>query len=255
MLFLEPTRTPYDLNLSVGDIPVRVHPSFWIFSAILGWPYVELGFGYLLLWVGCMFVSILVHELGHVMMGRVFGRPAHIVLYAIGGLAIGNFQVPSRWQRILISAAGPAAGLLLYAAVWMIRRSLDPEVFIGRPYLVLLLFMLLWQNLIWNVLNLIPVWPLDGGHISREICTGFFRRNGLWLSLGLSFVLAGLGAVYSLLCAARRDLPYPSVDPVFSGIFLGLLAIQSFQLLQQAEYQRRYRNDDWERDPDVWGGR
>lgn len=36
MFLLAPTPTPLDLCFRLGDIPVRVHPSFWLFSAVLG---------------------------------------------------------------------------------------------------------------------------------------------------------------------------------------------------------------------------
>jgi len=53
---------------------VRVHPSFWIVSALLGWSwFTDEGFPYLLLWILCVFVSLLVHEFGHILMARCFG--------------------------------------------------------------------------------------------------------------------------------------------------------------------------------------
>src|SRR2546423_2458531 len=91
--------------------------------------------------------------------------------------------------------------------------------------------MLLFMNLFWSLLNLIPVFPLDGGQISREVCMLFSRRNGFRLSLGLSFLLAGMIAVYSLMVKNRPGLPYPPLDPLFNIIMFGLLAIQSFQLM------------------------
>ena len=68
---------------------------------------IERGFEYLLIWIGCVFGSILIHEMGHVFMGQVFGAQGTIVLYSLGGLAIGSSNLPSRWQRIAVSFAGP----------------------------------------------------------------------------------------------------------------------------------------------------
>ena len=62
MLFQPPQPTPYDLRFSVAGIPVTVHPLFWLIALLLG------STGDILLvpiWVGVIFVSILVHELGH----------------------------------------------------------------------------------------------------------------------------------------------------------------------------------------------
>ncbi len=261
-MFSDPSPSPYDLHLRLFGIPVRVHPSFWLFSAIFGWGYLNRGFGYLLLWIGCVFVSILVHELGHVLMGQLFGRPGHIVLYSFGGLAIGDFQVSRCWQRILISLGGPGAGLLLGGLVWLLWNYLpaftEPEARLRlqdqSPAVEVAIDMLLFINFLWSLVNLVPVWPLDGGHVSREICQGISPRRGLWLSLGVSFLLAASVALYSIIARYRPELPYPeSFDPVFNAILFGILAVQSYQLLQTVERQRRFGDDDWERDPDIWG--
>jgi stage IV sporulation protein FB len=256
-VFFEPTRTPWDLNFHLGDIPVRIHPSFWLFSAFLGWPYQQrFGFEYLLLWIACMFGSILVHELGHVAAGRFFGRPSHIILFAFGGLAVGDYQLRRRWQRVVIFLAGPLAGLALYGLLWLVARyglaQIDPATLEDLPAVVRGLQMLLWMNLVWNVLNLIPVWPLDGGQISREAFSWLVPGRGIWLSLGISFLFSGSAAVYSILAYNNRELPYPTIDPIFAAIFFGLLALQSFQLLQQVEADRHRHDDGWERDPDLW---
>ena len=90
-MFTDPSPSPYDLHFRVFGIPVRIHPSFWILSAVFGWGTLQAGFGFLLLWILCFFISILVHELGHILMGMIFGRRGHIVLYGFGGLAISNY--------------------------------------------------------------------------------------------------------------------------------------------------------------------
>src|SRR3954464_14267452 len=89
-VLLEPQETPYDLRFRLFGIPVRVHPLFWLFSAILGWNWIEEGVAYVLLWVACVFISVMIHELGHIFMGLVFGSPGYIVLYSFGGLAVGS---------------------------------------------------------------------------------------------------------------------------------------------------------------------
>lgn len=238
-----PTPTGLDLKFRLFGTPVRVHPTFWLFSAVFGWEYERLGIGFLFLWIACTFVSILVHEFGHITMGRIFRRPGHVILYGFGGLAVGNYELPRRSQRIAISFAGPAAGLLLCGLVWLVNRYVylpnQIRLDILTPRLSKILDkaveMLLFMNLIWNLLNLIPIFPLDGGQISREVCSAISPGNGLRLSLRLSLLLAAGGAIYSLMVhfRFREGLPYPPIDPVFTAILLGLLALENFQLLQQ----------------------
>ena len=50
---------------------------------------------HLLSWISVMFVSILVHELGHSLVMRYFGQSSHIVLYMLGGLAIPDSSFTS----------------------------------------------------------------------------------------------------------------------------------------------------------------
>jgi stage IV sporulation protein FB len=247
---MEPTPSPFDLRWRMFGIPVRVHPTFWLFSAILGFNWMDRGFGYLALWVACTFLSVLFHELGHVVVGRLCGQPGHIVLYSFGGVAIGHYHYVAPWQRIAIYLAGPGAGFVLYGLVLLFQNhalwKIDPTA--NMPHLHAAVRMLMFMNLFWSLLNLVPVFPLDGGQISREVCTIVSRRNGFRFSLGLSFLLAGLIAVYSVIAKSRPDLPYPPFDPTFNIIMFALLAVQSFQMMKSVEREQRR----WERDQEPW---
>jgi len=270
-MFFEPKRTPYDVQFRLFDIPVRVHPMFWLVAAILGWNAQSLGFPYLLTWIGCMFVSILVHELGHVFVGRYFGSQGHIVLYAMGGLAINSNNLHRNWQRIAVCFAGPGAGFLLLAGLLAFLFAADRERFdaavalvqsflgigsgirLGRTLWDAAILFLVQINLLWGLLNLLPIWPLDGGQISRDVCGAIFPGRGLRISLGISFVVAGLLAVHCLMDHYGRPLiPNFQFGSMPMALFFGLFAVQSFLLMQQA--QRSYRPwDDWgERDPTIW---
>src|SRR5262245_15290041 len=88
MLLFEPPSSSGDIHFRVCGFPVRVSPFFW-FTAVLmgvnprgGTPPMEL-----LLWVAVVFVSILVHELGHALAQRHYGGHPWITLHAFGGLA------------------------------------------------------------------------------------------------------------------------------------------------------------------------
>jgi Zn-dependent protease len=258
---------------------------FWLVGAIMGYQEGNAhGVTYLLLWIGCVFVSILVHEFGHIFMGRVFHSHGHIVLYAFGGLAIGSNQLSRRGQRIAVSFAGPLAGFLLLGVLALILYLADVDRFWGFfaevqlqlgikpareiiPQWIMLhenftpstavLDYLIFINLMWGLLNLLPIWPLDGGQISREVCEGLAPGKGLRFSLGISFLLAALLAVHSLMAYNKMPLlPFLPVGGLFSAILFGLLAIESFQLLQQVKTQPRYQDEDaydpWERDRDEW---
>jgi membrane-associated protease RseP (regulator of RpoE activity) len=270
-MFMEPTPTAYDLRWHMFGIPVRVHPMFWLISVIMGWGLLERGMEYLLIWIGCLFVSILIHELGHVWMGQLFGSQGHIVLYGFGGLAIGSNQLRRRWQRILVCFAGPLAGFIFLGLVFLGLWVWDPQAFpfylgmaklqLGLPLgnlhvpaeaampngFVLEAFgQLFFINLLWGLINLLPVWPLDGGQISRDVCEGLSPDRGLTHSLGISLVVAGLLALHCFLVSiGQRLVPIAFGNP-YAALLFALLAVQSYQLLQQAHAQRRWMDDRWD---------
>jgi stage IV sporulation protein FB len=288
-VFGEPSRTPFDLNWRMFGIDVRVHPFFWIFTAALGWHWAQVHFGYLLLWVVVVFVSILIHELGHVFVGRYFGSHGHIVLYAIGGLAVGSNHLSSRWQRIAVSFGGPGAQFLLLVLVLAAERivihSAGPRG--PLPITSVAFRMLTFINLVWPLFNLLPIWPLDGGQISRELFQmGLPGTRGTRASLILSLVVAAAGALFVLVGGrflepivewvavnAPTDLVrwvgFRLVDTVFSlvtpynAIFFGVFAVIAIMEMQQlgggggvGGSRGRYGTPEerlpWERDADWW---
>lgn len=257
-MLVEPAETSYDLRFRLFGTPVRVHPFFWLFSAILGWDALDAGFAYLVIWVVCCFLSILLHEFGHVWMGKAFGsRDSYIVLYSFGGLAVGSRNVSRRWERIAVSLAGPGIQLALYGLIRLWLWSLSVETLLRIPARGLFLIeMLLTINLLWPLFNLLPVWPLDGGMVSREICTWVSPRGGVRFSLGLSIAVSAFIAIHALLARGRGAIVIPYLPTsTWSAILFALLAFESWQLLQITPRQPSYEADDrlpWESDPDAW---
>ncbi len=260
MLLYEPERTSFDLNFRLFGTDVRVHPLFWLMAAILGRSLVEQGgnFGYLLLWIACVFVSILLHEMGHVLAGRLFGSDGHIVLHGMGGVAVGSSALASRWQRIVVYSAGPLAQLALWAVVVAVASRLPPpedlDALERRAWLDRLLVMLVVINLYWPLMNLLPVWPLDGGQISRDVFSGLMPNGGTRFALGLSLVVAVLVAVHAVLAETGRQLTPYLPGGLWAVLLFGMLAVGSYQALQaetqRDRWKRDHRNDDsvpWER--------
>jgi Zn-dependent protease len=266
VLLYEPDATPLDLRFRLFGTYVRVNPLFWLIMAIFGWRYTRNpvpvlpggGMGDLALWVLCGFVSVLLHEFGHVWMGRLFGTHGHILLHSMGGLAIGASDVPYRWQRILISLAGPGIQLLLFAALvgLLFTGVISRPLLDDNPALALMLNMLLMINLWWPLLNLLPIFPLDGGQVTREVCQIVSPNRGLVVSLWVSLFAAILLAANALVVeqTEQRVALIPYVGHLFGGYYLAilfaLLAYGSWQALQEENSRRRrYWDDDlpWER--------
>jgi Zn-dependent protease len=267
VLLYEPESTPMDLRFRLFGTYVRVHPFFWLISVMLGWSWSSLallpgnGLGDVATWVLCVFLSILLHEFGHVWMGRLFGTNGHILLHGMGGLAIGSNDLSSRWKRILVSFAGPGIQLLFWGGMWL--AGVDPSALLRKAMLGkmkgdatsselfgwLLLIMLYDINLWWPLLNLLPIWPLDGGMITREVCTGVAPSRGLLVSLWISVLVAAVLAINALMGEQKRHfIPYAPVG-TFMAIWFAFFAVGSFQAIQILNSQRRSYDDDlpWER--------
>jgi Zn-dependent protease len=256
---------------------------------MLGWPILDEarggpnGFLYLGIWVACVFVSILVHELGHVGMGLAFGSSnSHIVLYSFGGLALGSSNVSERWQRIAVLLAGPGAGFLFLAVMLIPSLWIDYDRVLGSLLGVFhidyeptgpfqdtpLWFMqmirsLIWINLFWGMMNLLPIWPLDGGQVSRELFQKYARINAVRKSLILSIIVSCFFSFNALMGLIQKKpfIPFLPQGDLFQVIFFAIFALMSWQLLQQTGRsgpgRSRFENEEyerapWERDADWW---
>lgn len=240
-MFAEPPRTPYDVNFRLFGFPIRIHPLFWLGSALLGAGYLEAGPQFLLIWMLVVLISIIVHELGHAVAFQRFGSDAHIVLWIFGGLAIPYSAVRTWKQQILVSLAGPFAGFLLCGIVYGLHLLTDWGSVRNGPTVWFLYVSLVFVNLVWGLFNLFPVVPLDGGNVSRELCERFHRGRGLQLCLKISVGVAAAVAIYSLLCALDShgsgflppEIPWWARGTFYTALLFALLAGQSYQMLNQ----------------------
>lgn len=231
MLFNEPPGTQFDLRFTCLGIPVRVSPFFWVMGLVLYGGNPSSGDGpELLLWMLAVFVSILGHELGHALAARAFGSPAHITLGPMGGLAhhAGNMDLRA---QLTVIAAGPGAGIALAAFValvwaatghgltmsfafpWGPQFHLDQIDVLELPNAATFVHFMLWINVFWTVMNLMPVYPLDGGQIVQRLLVRWRPWDGLRISWQIGLAFAG---VIALLGAINREM--------WIAVLFGLLA-------------------------------
>src|SRR5579872_3242893 len=107
-----PESTAYDLRFRVLDMPVRVHPLFWLVMALISGQGEDIGL--IVTFIAAAFVSVLVHECGHGLMARSFGDSPAILLYGMGGLCFTGESSHHPRQRLAVLACGPGAGFLLF---------------------------------------------------------------------------------------------------------------------------------------------
>src|SRR5262245_18721990 len=117
-MFGQTGSSPFDLSWRMFGISVRIKLSFWIFAVLFGIDFLmQQRFDRFAAWVGCLFASFLLKELGHVLVGRVFGVRGGIVL-GFGSGAVGPYETMHRWQRIVFHAAAPAMSFALWYGAW-----------------------------------------------------------------------------------------------------------------------------------------
>jgi Zn-dependent protease len=123
-----------------------------------------------------LFVSVLLHELGHSLVALSYKIPVpSINLFLFGGIAQIAAEPPSSRAEFLIAAAGPLVSIVLA----MIFYFLEPALAGVEPLLGLAKY-LAYINLALALFNLIPGYPLDGGRVFRAIVwaiTGNIRRS------------------------------------------------------------------------------
>ena len=134
-LLQAPPPTRFDLRFSIAGFPVRVHPLFWLIAILFGASSSSLLS--LLIWVVAIFISVLIHELGHAFAMRRFGQDSQIILHIGGGLTVpesvswggqyANVAISPN-QQIFISLAGPFTGFLFAVLILAVSMALGGTV-------------------------------------------------------------------------------------------------------------------------------
>lgn len=202
------------LGFRLFGIPVRVRLSFLLIATFLGF------FGvrdpvFVSAWIVIVFVSILIHELGHALTARSYGAEVAIELNGIGGLT--RWSIPSAslgpGRRALVAAAGSAVGVLFGAIVWVVASQFGPY----RGLTGFVINNLIYVNVFWGLLNWLPIRPLDGGHLLLSLLEKFAPRRGGIIARVVFLLAAGAGLVYGL-----------TTDRLFITVIAGWLLFGEF---------------------------
>ena len=200
--------------LSIRGIPLRIHPSWFVILvlATLGFQQqysqelarqgtqAELwGLGFLTALL--LFVSVLLHELGHSMVAIAQGvKVRSITLFLLGGVASVERECSTAIGALLVAAAGPLVSLLLAALLLAGSHGVSHL----SPLLGAMCEQLGVLNLMLGLFNLLPGLPLDGGLILKALVwqlTGSQRR-GVQVATAsgraLSLLAIGFGVVILL---------------------------------------------------------
>jgi Zn-dependent protease len=212
------------LQLRVFGFPTRIQWSFLAVITLLGWtPGVTAS--RLAIWVVLAAVSITWHELGHAFAARRLGAEPSIDLYGFGGLTRWQPPAdPSRLQMIGVSLAGPGAGMLLGL---LVLAGVVVAGGTGSGDTRFFVLAALWINLGWGLVNLLPVLPLDGGHVMTELIPGD-RPTRIRRAAIVSILTGGIAAVALVV-----------VGFVFGALIFGWAVADNISTLNAASRARR----------------
>ncbi|WP_028470972.1 site-2 protease family protein [Neptunomonas japonica] len=162
-----------------------------------------------------LILCLVFHEYGHIRAMKHFGlktKGIYLIPF-VGGLALSDDKINTRWQDVYISIMGPFFGFILSCVCLLAYWITGIELLAGLAVF----------NALLNLFNLLPVLPLDGGHILKSIA---FSMNS---AVGL--VACVLGAIGGILASYY-----------FGMALLGfLLAIGSVEIM--FEWKRRHYSE------------
>ncbi len=233
------------LDFKLFNIPVRVEPWFWAIGFVLGGGFDINGRDSLIsviLWIIVLFVSILVHEFGHALTSRKLTKVnPSVKLWGMGGLAYPNTNL-TRKESFRVTWAGPLAGLAFFGVVALICCLVygvrpgagiisyfiypGDHVVDSGTYAAFksmngvteeLLHALVFINFWWSLVNLLPVYPLDGGQIYAAVETS--QRKVYQVGVATGAIVAIVGWM------VFKDW--------WVALLFGYLAYQNYQRLQQ----------------------
>jgi Zn-dependent protease len=245
------------LRFRLFGFPVDVEPGFWILTLLFGtWGARSIQGA--LIWVGIVFLSVLVHELGHAFVARAFGQQPSIVLHMMGGLTAWRpTRDLGRLRQVLASLAGPFAGFglgTLALAVLLLlgqgKALVDLTAGSSASTLTSTLGALAFVNYFYSAVNLLPVLPFDGGQVMAAALGPERRKLTVTLSLIFGLVIAGFfwrfdRPFWALLFAmsavltfvnARRAIGLRLVSPEVLDDVLR----RARQALDEGDYDRAY---------------
>lgn len=168
------------------------------------------------LWLGTVFASILIHELGHAVSARHFGAHVHsITIHGFGGVTMWQeVGTPVRgWKRFVVAAAGSGVGLIIGLFLFFCVRAgyfgRIAEQVITSPWgfrlfnpfdfessLVFTLSAFIWVSVLWGLVNWLPIGGLDGSKMLREVLANFIGDRADYVASVIGLVVAGLVAIW-----------------------------------------------------------
>lgn len=236
----------WSINLfRIRGIQLALHSTFFLLLAYRGYQGWRdegtFGLTLNLLATVALFVCVVLHELGHSFTGMHFGvRVSRILLTPIGGMAQFD-EIPKEPRlELWITVMGPAVNAILALALWGLSLAYPAWFIYGESLGPSLLYVLLLANVAMLCLNLLPIFPMDGGRILRAILAHrlSYLRATYWASV-VGKVLAGLAIAALLIWSFLTSQPDLLIT---AALFTFIITVnnQEYKMVQRNEAQEAY---------------
>ncbi len=208
------------MHFTLFRVQVSIHPSLWVMLVLLSCLFTGLAAGMpgVALFGVALFFCLFAHEMGHALVGRwLGGGQPEVFLAWLGGDCCNETARLTRMQGVLMTAAGPLTSMalpliLVWPAVAMavgdawdglgitagfVLGLVPADLLEMSPPMVLLFGVYLVRICVWwSLLNLLPVYPLDGGQIMHGLMRSpiSMHRISLTFACVLTFFFLALGA-------------------------------------------------------------
>lgn len=222
---------------SVFGHQIYITPWFLLLIGLFSFSGIEAGggaqaFQRILIWAPVLTGGILFHEFGHAFALQGFGFGAsRIELQGFGGVTInqrGGQRTPGK--AILISLAGPVASALLSVLSFVILASLGAALPQGS-FWADFLWTMMAVNLFWAIFNMLPINPMDGGHIVLHALRWGLKdvRKAVRYSAISSLVVLGFAI------AAALAMGYGGIGLLWIIMLGAMFGMQNWQMLQATQ--------------------
>jgi Zn-dependent protease/predicted transcriptional regulator len=232
----------------IYGIPIFLHTSWFIIFGLIAFSFVsqfnalQLNLPTSRLWgLGLMtsalfFASLVFHEMAHSVIAKLYKIPVvSITLFVFGGVSRIGREPTRAIEEFNIAVAGPVSSLLLAGGFWLIERGAGSNAVLST-----LAGSLAGINFMLALFNLIPGFPLDGGHIFRAIVWSFNKdfqratrisaRSGQAVAYGM--IATGAGAAIT---------SYQPLGGAVGGLWLAFIGWFILSAAKQTQAQSEAR--------------
>jgi len=214
----------------IYGIPIFLHTSWFLIFALIAYSFVAefealhldlpasrlWGLG--LMTSGLFFASLVFHEMAHSVIAKHYKIPVvSITLFVFGGVSQIAREPTRAWEEFNIAVAGPLSSLFLAGGFWLVAHQAGSNAVLST-----LAGSLAWINFSLALFNLIPGFPLDGGHIFRAIVWGINKNYSRSTRIAAR---SGQGIAYAMIAAGAGTAltNYPPLGGTVGGLWLAFI--------------------------------